>query len=358
MTETFFNEIENLDLIYKGKIKTRNEILLKLLDYLNNDKIELYPLAVEAKRITQSFFGKTVLIYAPLYISNYCINGCLYCGFSKTKKIKRKKLSYDQIKNELLSLKNKGFDTVLLLTGEDRVNSPFEYIKKSVEIASELFSEVMIEVYPLSETEYSSLVKAGLSGMTLYQETYDRKLYSELHPLGPKKDYRWRLEAVERALKSGIKEVSIGALMGLHPDWKYDVFMSIAHAEFLQKRYPDAEINISFPRIRESVAENKCFVVSDRNFVKSIIISRILLPRAGINLSTRESSFIRDNIIEAGVTRISAESKTTVGGYSKKESGSIQFEVSDTRTVQEIVKMLREKGYRAEFTNWVRKLKI
>ncbi|MGC9070927.1 MAG: 2-iminoacetate synthase ThiH [Elusimicrobiales bacterium] len=352
--KTFYNEIEKLEEIFYGKIQAKKKWLNNLVEYLNSQKINLHQIAVEAKRITENFFGKTILIYAPLYISNYCVNGCLYCGFSALNKIKRCKLTEKDIEMELKFLKEKGFDTVLILTGEDRINSPFEYIRSAVRIASKYFSEVLIEVYPLDESEYKKLVKDGIVGVTLYQETYDKELYKKLHPFGPKKDYSWRLSAIERALNAGIKEVSIGALLGLNENWRYDVFMSIAHADYLQTEYPDAEINLSFPRIRKSVARNECFSVSDRDFVKSIILSRIFLPRVGINITTREDVFMRDNLIGLGMTRMSAESKTTVGGYYKKDGNEVQFEVSDTRSLDDILRVLKNKGYRAEFTNWVK----
>lgn len=354
-SKTFFSEIEKLEKIYYGITPPQENWMGKLLEYLKSNEIDLYQLALEAKRITESFFGKAILIYAPLYISDYCINGCLYCGFSALNKIKRKKLTEKEIEMELKYLKEKGFDTVLILTGEDRVNSSFNYIRKSVKMASKYFSEVLVEVYPLDENEYKKLVEDGLCGVTLYQETYDKNLYEKLHLFGPKKNYRWRMEAIERALNAGIKEANIGALLGLNPDWKYDIFMSIAHAKYLERNYPGAEINISLPRIKESVAKNKCFAVSDRDFIKSIILSRIFLPRVGINISTREKPFIRDNLIGLGITRMSAESKTTVGGYYKKSSDDVQFEVSDPRSLDEIIKVVENKGYRAEFTNWVRR---
>ncbi len=352
---TFFNEIIKLDQIYQGVTQPTQKWMEELIEYLKSDIKDLYQLAVEARRITESFFGKAILIYTPLYISNYCINGCLYCGFSAMNKIERKKLNEEEIETELKSLKKKGFDTVLILTGEDRIHSPFNYIRNAVKIASRYFSEVLIEVYPLTEDEYRKLVKDGICGVTLYQETYDKKLYKKIHKFGPKKNYRWRLEAIERALKAGVKEVNIGALLGLNPDWQYDVFMSIAHAQYLERKYPYAEINISFPRIKQSVAKNKCFPVSDKDLIKTIILSRIFLPRIGINISTRERPFIRDNIIGLGVTRMSAESKTTVGGHYKRYSENVQFEVSDLRSVDKIIEILKSKGYRAEFTNWVKK---
>lgn len=317
-------------------------------------EIDIYSYALKAKEITDRYFGKTILLYAPLYISNHCVNGCLYCGFSALNRFKREKLSIEEIEKEFKALRKKNFNTILILTGEDRKNSPFEYIKDAVRLASKYFSEVLIEVYPLTSNEYKELIKEGLTGITLYQETYDKALYQKLHKFGPKRDFNYRLNAPERAAHNRIKEITIGPLLGLNRDWMFDVFLTVAHASYLQNEYPETEINISFPRIRESVAKNPCYKVSDKEFVKTIILSRIFLPRVGINLSTRENSYIRDNLIGIGVTRMSAESKTTVGGYYVKKRNEVQFEVVDKRSVGEIVKVLEEKGYRAEFTNWVK----
>lgn len=348
---------ELLEIYNRSKTKNRSDSwLMDLLSFLKNKDADLFEYALKSKDITEKYFGKSILLYAPLYISDYCVNGCLYCGFSALNKIKRKKLSLKEIELEMIELKNKNFDTILILSGEDRKNSPFIYIKDAVKLASKYFSEVLIEVYPLQIHEYRTLVKNGLVGVTLYQETYDVKLYDKLHKFGPKKDFYFRLTSLERALEAGVKEVNLGVLLGLKKDWIFDVFLCIAHAHFLQEKYPNAEINISFPRIKESVAKNKCYAVSDKEFVKIIISARIFLPRVGINISTRESSTIRDNLIGLGVTRMSAESKTTVGGYYLKENTNHQFEVSDNRGVEEIVQIISRKGYRAEFTNWIKSI--
>ncbi|MCX7641029.1 MAG: 2-iminoacetate synthase ThiH [Elusimicrobiales bacterium] len=356
--KTFEDELEKLnDLYYRNstkKIDKHKLWLVEFLENLRNEKLNLYEIAIKAKKITESFFGKSVLLYVPLYISDYCVNGCLYCGFSARKDIKRKKLSFEEITKELKTLKEKNFDTVLILTGEDKINTPLSYIKETVEIVSKLFSEVLIEIYPLNTEEYKELVKHGVVGVTIYQETYDKNLYEKLHLFGPKKNYSWRINSPQRALQANIKEITIGPLLGLNEDWKYDVFMAVAHADYLQDNFPNSEINISFPRIRKSVAENKCYDISDKDFVKAILLSRIFLPRVGINLSTRENPWIRDNLVGIAATRISAESKTTVGGYFNQRYKEVQFEVSDSRSLEEIIKALMEKGIRPEFTNWIK----
>lgn len=324
-----------------------------LIALLNND-FDLETLARKSKELTDYFFGKAIMLYIPLYISDYCINGCLYCGFSALNKIERKKLCLKEIEKELISIKEKGFDSVLILTGEDHINSSFDYILKAVKQARKYFSEVLIEVYPLEETQYAKLVDNGLTGVTLYQETYDSKLYDRIHLFGPKKNYNYRLNAVERAIKAKVKEVNTGVLLGINKNWDFDIYMTLIHSKYLLERYPEVEISISYPRIRESFSKVETYPVSDNDFVKIILITRLFIPRVGINISTRENRIMRDNLIGIGITKMSAGSKTTVGGYIAKTNEEKQFEISDKRSVDEVVEVIKRKGYRPEFTNWVK----
>lgn len=354
--KNFISEKVNVFEIFKKEKITKYDFLSLLK---NNDDEVLEMLARKSKKITDSFFGKTILLYTPLYISNYCVNECLYCGFSALNNTKRKKMSMDEIQNEMIALKQKGFDTILILTGDDRNNSDLKYIAEAVKTARKYFSEVLIEVYALSEDEYKLLVDNGLTGVTIYQETYDENLYNKLHLSGPKKDFYFRLYAPERAIKAGVKEISIGCLLGLNPDYILDVYLTVVHADYFQTQYPDVEVSISYPRIQEAESkikiENK---VRDREFARIIFSSRIFLPRIGINLSTREKEKIRDNLIGLGITRMSAGSKTTVGGYFYNTEDTGQFEISDKRSVEEIIEVIKSKGYRPEFTNWVKYEKI
>ncbi|MEF3280104.1 MAG: 2-iminoacetate synthase ThiH [Elusimicrobiota bacterium] len=352
----FDERLKELEEIYKTrKVKTKKDLwLLDFLRLVEDEKLDLKKYALKAKKITESYFGKAVLLYTPVYISDYCVNGCLYCGFSALNKIKRKKLSLSEIEQEFISLKEKNFDTILILTGDDKHNSPLSYIIEAVKLGKKYFSEILIEIYPLEEFEYKKLVKNGVTGVTLYQETFDKRLYSKLHKFGPKKDFYFRLGAIERAIRANVKEVNIGALFGLNKDWIFDAFITLGYADYLQSQYPDCEINISLPRIKESFCKCKIYPLTDKNFIKLIVLSRIFLPRIGINISTRENKYIRDNIIEIGVTRISAESKTYVGGNFNNKENEGQFQISDKRTVKEIIDMLKSKGYRAEFINWTR----
>jgi len=367
---SFLEEAEELFKEYKEYIPTHKEVcdildkeflskedLIKLLNVSNKEDILL--MVKKAQKLTRENFGKVILLYAPLYIANYCQNGCVYCGFSCKKEYRREKLSFEGIENELRKMKEEGIDSVIILTGEDRINSSVEYIEKACEIAVNIMSEVSIEVYPLYEEEYRRLSNVGVIGITLYQETYQKEDYEKLHPFGPKKDFEFRLNAPERALKSGFHEACIGPLLGLsHP--KKDVLCAILHAEYLLEKFPKTEISISFPRFRSAGTDfMPLYTVSDKEFIKFLIIARLYLPRVGIVLSTRENSSLRDALIDVCVTKISAGSKTTVGGYAeeKDEDSEAQFEVEDRRSVSEIVDVIIKKGLRPEFTNWVKGVK-
>ncbi len=352
----FFNSEKEgekiIDILEKEEI-TKDEFI-KLL--YSNDNLILEKIVLKSKIITDRNFGKTILLFTPLYISNYCVNKCLYCGFSALNKdVKRKKLNLNEIEQEMESLKQKGFDTILILTGDDRKNSDIEYIAGAIKIARKYFSEILIEIYALTYEEYKYLVENGLTGVTIYQETYDKDLYDKLHLSGPKKDFYFRVEAPERAIKAGVKEISIGCLLGLNKNFLFDVYLTAIHADYLQREYPDVEISISYPRIQKAEAKIKIEnTVSDRDYVKCITSTRILLQRIGINLTTREKEIFRDNLIGLGITRMSAGSKTTVGGYFINAEDTGQFEISDKRSVEDIIWVIKNKGYRPEFTNWVK----
>lgn len=351
---------------YKDYIPTPGEIeellskdfltkadLVKLLNVEDKGAIKL--MAQKAQKLTRRNFGKVILLYAPLYIANYCVNGCVYCGFSKLRQYQREKLSLEQIENEIRKMREDGLDSVIILTGEDGRNSSFEYIKSACELATRYFSEVSIEVYPLLEAEYRELNKIGVIGITIYQETYQKDEYERLHLFGPKKDYEFRLYTPERALKSGFQEACVGPLLGLG-DPKKDVFYAILHAEYLMDKFSKAEISISFPRFKDAhVGFVPVYSVSDKDYIKFLLIARIYLPRVGIVISTRECSKLRDALMDVCITKMSAGSRTTVGGYAvPKDKKQGQFEVDDSRTIDEVVKVIKQKGLRPEFTNWIK----
>lgn len=355
---TFFNYINELKAFFFEKKMPYNKKMwnFNLLNYLCSslkENINLYNLANEAKNLTLKNFGKQILIYVPVYISNYCINSCIYCGFNKMNNFKREKLSQEEIEKEYIFLKNKGFDIILILTGEDPLNTPVSYIADAIKLATKFFSQINIETYPLSKSDYQILIHNGLYGITLYQETYDEDIYKKLHIAGPKRNFKKRISSIEDAICAGIKEVNIGVLLGLNSNWQFDVFMTICHALYLHNIYPHIEINISYPRFCETISCFKPFKVNDLDFIKIILLTRIALPFVGINLTTRERASIRDMLMGYGITKISAESKTNVGGYYKQISEINQFETEDNRTLEEILLTIKKKGLRPELTNWI-----
>jgi len=320
-----------------------------------DDRGLLEEMAHAARELTRRQFGRTISLYAPLYIANYCENECVYCGFHASQKsMPRSKLTMEQIDRECEALAATGNRSVLILTGESRFHSPPQYIRDAVRIASRYFSYVALEVYPLDEEEYRELYLAGVDGVTLYQETYDRARYDELHLAGPKKVYDYRVSAPDRIARSGIRHISMGALLGL-TDWRRDVIALFEHVRSLEKRHPGVEFGLAFPRLRRVADDiHQYQEVSDRDMLKIMCAARLFFPRVGISISTRETPRFRDSILEFGVTKMSAGSSTRVGGYlegeNKYEDG--QFEVFDPRSFDEIKAMLRAKGFDPVVTDW------
>jgi len=312
--------------------------------------------ARRAHALTVQYFGKIIQLYTPLYISNYCVNKCVYCNFSATKDVPRIKLELEEIEEEARIISKEGFRHILILTGEDRDKSPLSYIKASVLVLKKYFSSISIEIYPLEENEYKELIDEGVDGITIYQEVYNRDIYDKIHPDGPKKDYMFRLNAPERAARAGIRTINIGSLLGLN-DFRYESFITGIHAKYLQDNYPACEVSVSIPRLRPYGGIHYPAVpVSDKSMVQIITALRIFLPRVGITLSTRESTDLRDNLLPLGITRMSAGSDTRVGGRMKgKDSGMNdgQFDISDTRDIESIKGILLEKGYQPVHQDWV-----
>ncbi len=329
--------------------------LEELKDILeNNDPLFIENLAGEARRITIQNFGRTISLYAPLYLSNFCENHCLYCGFQQGTRIKRKRLTPGEMVREMRALGSSGIQNILLLTGESRQMTPPDYLLEAVNIAKNYFPSISLEVYPLKEEEYRELFLAGVDGLTIYQETYNQERYQELHKMGKKRDYHYRFNTPARAAKSGIRMISMGVLLGLF-ETAQDIYHLFLHLEWLEKNYPGVEYSLSFPRlIPISESGIKFYEVPDVTLIKLICIGRILFPRVGINLSSREKALIRDHALALGVTRISAASRTSVGGYALDNQKNPQFKVKDTRSVQEIVEMLKARDYDPVFTDWRR----
>lgn len=315
----------------------------------------LEEMAQRSREITLKHFGRTIQLYTPIYLSNYCDNSCLYCGFNINNNLERKTLTLEEVEKEAEFIAATGLKHILILTGESRKMSPVQYIKDCVTILKKHFSSISIEVYPLTEAEYSDLVSEGVDGLTIYQEVYDKDIYSKMHPGGPKSDYSFRLDAPERGARAGMRSVNIGTLLGLN-DWRKEVFELGLHAKYLQDKFPGVEIGASIPRIRPQVNTFKAeYTVSDENIVQIISALRIFLPRLGISLSTREEGRLRENLIPLGITRMSAGSTTIVGGHTigQSDTGSSQFEISDRRSVGQIKEMLEQKGYQPVFKDWM-----
>jgi 2-iminoacetate synthase len=331
------------------------DILILLSDAALN---HLEQIAQKAADLTRQHFGSAISLFTPLYISNHCENNCVYCSFAKHRSIIRKQLTFDEIRKEAIAISNTGIRHILVLTGEAPNTTGFDYIKRSLEIISDYFSVIAIEMYPLKEAEYKELITTGcMDSLTIYQETYNEELYQKLHGNGPKANYHYRLEAPDRAGRQKVRAITIGTLLGLD-DFRKEAFHTALHAQYLQKTYPEVELSISFPRICPQEGD---FVpqhsVYDRQLVQLVTAFRLLFPTVGITISTRESSQFRDGIVPLGVTKVSAGVSTAVGGYSNKPS-TTQFEIADLRTVSEMKTDLLELGFQPVMHDWNQRLSL
>jgi len=311
-------------------------------------------MAQKAQALTRKHFGRTISLYVPLYLSNYCSGGCVYCGFASDRKQPRRRLEPAELRAEISALKKKGFEDVLLLTGERVFEADFNYLLNCVRIAAQVFHNISVEAFAMTSEEYEQLAQAGCTGITLYQETYDRVLYSKLHRWGEKRHYDFRLDAPGRALEGGLRSAGIGVLLGLG-DPIADAICLFQHAAYLRKKFWKAGVMVSFPRICAQYGSFKpLYKVDDRMLAQLIFAFRICFPDMPLVLSTREMAKFRDGIAGIGISRMSIASRTTVGGYyhqaSKAEKG--QFDVSDTRNVKTFCKSISRKGLEPVFKNW------
>jgi 2-iminoacetate synthase len=313
----------------------------------------LEQMAQAAHRSTVRNFGRVLLLYTPLYLANYCVNYCLYCGFSAKNQIERRKLNLAEVESEAKAIAVSGLKHLLILTGESREESPVSYVCECVAVLRSYFPSISIEIYPVSTGEYAELVAAGVDGMTIYQEVYHQETYARLHPKGPKRDYRFRIEAPERAGEAGMRTLNIGALLGLY-DWRTEVFITGLHVDYLQRRFPEAEIGVSCPRMRpySGGGYQPESQVDDTNLVQAIVALRLFLPRVGITLSTREDASLRNNLIRLGITKISAGSSTAVGGHTDGKDSVGQFDISDHRSVPEMQAAISSLGYKPILKDW------
>jgi 2-iminoacetate synthase len=305
----------------------------------------LEQMAQECHELTKKRFGKTIQMYAPLYLSNECQNICTYCGFSLDNKIKRKTLSNAEIKLEVESLKEAGFDHVLLVTGEANYTVNINYFLNAIQQIKNDFSTISVEVQPLSTEEYQQLHEAGVYSVLVYQETYHQEVYKKYHTKGKKSNFDYRLETPDRIGKAGIHKIGLGVLLGLE-DWRTDSFFNALHLDYLQKTYWQTKYSVSFPRLRpaEGIIEPN-FIMDDKDLTQLICAYRLWNEDLEISISTRENENFRNNIIPIGVTSMSAGSKTNPGGYVVDPQSLEQFEISDERTAQEIAQIISDKGY-------------
>lgn len=312
-------------------------------------------MAARAKFETRKHFGNSIHMFTPLYISNYCENQCIYCGFNCKNKINRGKLSIDEIEREMNAIAETGLKEILLLTGESKKMSSVEYIGEAVRLAGKYFTTIGIEIYPLNSHEYAYLKQCGADFVSVYQETYDVNKYKQVHLMGPKRIFPYRFNAQERALLGGIRGVAFGALLGLG-DFRKDAFAAGVHAFMIQKKYPHAEISFSTPRLRPYVnnANNNSNDVHEMQLLQVMLAYRLLMPYAGITISTRESAKFRDNVIGLCATKISAGVSVGVGGHSGEEKGDEQFEISDSRSVNEVHNMILNRGLQPVYKDYIR----
>ena len=340
-------------------------------------------LAQRSHRLTRQRFGKVIRLFAPLYLSNECINNCQYCGFSRDNAILRVTLSVDEVLQEARSLAAQGFRNVLLVAGEHPKFISNNYLAECVSALRGEISGLSLEVGPMEENDYRPLVAAGAEGLVVYQETYDREMYREVHTVGPKRDFDWRLETAERAHRAGFRRLGIGALFGLS-DWRREALCLAAHAAYLLRHCWQAQVTISLPRLRPCAGEfSPPTSLEDRDLVQLICALRLFLPDVGLVLSTREPARLRDALIPLGVTLVSAGSHTEPGGYTGAardkihhtergrivplaadssewalpENGRVtnatgQFEIADTRSPEEVAAVIRGLGYDPVWKDW------
>jgi len=340
----------------------------------------LESLGRRSQELTRQRFGKTIRLFAPLYLSNECINNCKYCGFSRDNPILRVTLSVEEVLREAHALRDEGFRSLLLVAGEHPKFVSSGYLADCVGALHDEFSSISLEVGPMETPEYRLLVEAGAEGLVVYQETYDRALYAEMHTAGPKRNFDWRLETPERAYVAGFRRLGIGALYGLG-DWRAEALSVAAHADYLLRNCWKAQLTISLPRLRPCAGEFQPLThMSDREMVQLVCAFRLMFPDAGLVLSTRESPQLRDGLAPLGITLMSAGSHTEPGGYTgagqerihHTERGRIvplasgasewatpggehatrQFDIADERSASEVAEVIRRLGYEPVWKDW------
>ena len=315
----------------------------------------LEQIARKARLETRKLFGNSAYFFTPIYISNYCENYCIYCGFNCHNKIKRAKLSMEEIHEEMKAIAETGLEEILILTGESRKASDVKYIGEACKIAKKYFKNIGIEVYPMNSDEYRYLRECGADYVTVFQETYNSDKYETLHLAGHKRIFPYRFNAQERALMGGMRGVAFAALLGLD-DFRKDALGTGMHAYLIQRKYPWAEISISCPRLRPII--NNASInpkdVHEKQLLQIMCAYRIFLPFAGMTISTRERAEFRDNVVGLAATKISAGVSTGIGSHSESEDkGDAQFEIADTRGLEEIYESLKKRGIQPVMNDYV-----
>ena len=314
----------------------------------------LEQMAQRAMEETRKHFGNSIYMFTPLYISNYCENRCVYCGFNCTNEIHRAKLDTAAMEEEMKIISDSGLEEILILTGESPKESDVKYIGEACRIAKKYFRVIGLEVYPMNSSDYSYLYECGADFVTVFQETYDPDRYSQLHLGGNKRIFPYRFYTQERALKGGMRGVGLGALLGLG-DFRKDAFATGLHGYLLQRKYPKAEMAFSCPRLRPATGKTSDYdCINERQLLQVICAYRIFMPYAGITISSRERSGFRDNVIKIAATKISAGVDVGIGGHKdKNHKGDEQFEIDDGRTVKEIYKAIKDAGLQPVMSDYI-----
>jgi 2-iminoacetate synthase len=335
-----------------GRDRRSIEDFMALVSPAARDFLE--PMAALSRTYTRQRFGNTIQLYIPLYLTNSCINHCVYCGFNRNNDLRRIILNDEQILREADAIKRTGdFQHILLVTGENPREAGVAYIENAIRLLKPRFASISIEVQPLKEAEYRQLAAAGLNAVYCYQETYHRARYRLYHPRGMKSRFDWRLSGFDRMGKAGVHKIGLGVLVGLE-DWRTDVTLMALHLRYLQKTYWQSRYSISFPRMRPH--EGKDFqpgvIMSDSELAQVIFAFRIFDRDIEIALSTREDARFRDHMAGLGVTSLSAGSKTDPGGYAVYRNELEQFAVNDSRTAAEVLAAIRQQGCEAVWKDW------
>src|SRR5919198_1362408 len=369
ITMSFVETLDNLALRKSELVERFEQLIAQKSDQ------ELEAMAQASRSLTLQNFGRTMRLFAPLYLSNECINNCRYCGFSRDNPILRVTLDVDEVVAEAQHLARQGFRQILLVTGEHPKFAGRDYLAECVRALAPRFSSISIEVGPMNTEDYVTIVEAGAEGLVVYQETYNRGVYAEMHTAGPKRDFNFRIDCTERGYAAGFRRLGIGALFGL-TRWPEDAVALAAHTEYLLKHCWQAQITVSLPRLRPAAGGFRpLFSMRDRELAQLVCAFRITFPQVGIVLSTRERGSLRDTLVSLGVTMMSAGSHTEPGGYTRQGTAHLhrtvrgrivapeyqdgedelatgQFEISDERSPAEIAGVLRRRGVEPVWKDW------